>query len=83
MSMNSFHARNSRPAPVRQKAEKAAPVRTGVRADALLVAQGLAVSRSAARKLIEAGAVRWSDGLITKPAQELPADARLIIATPG
>jgi 23S rRNA (cytidine1920-2'-O)/16S rRNA (cytidine1409-2'-O)-methyltransferase len=77
MSMNSFHARKPRPAPA-----KAAPVvvaRRGMRADALLVAQGLAPSRTVALRLIEAKRVTGPGGLIAKPSQELALDAALVV----
>ncbi len=51
-----------------------------VRADALLVARGLAPSRTAAQRMIEAGRVSWLGAPITKPAQELPPDADLRVA---
>ncbi|WP_068635792.1 TlyA family RNA methyltransferase [Thauera butanivorans] len=78
MSMNSFHRRSQRPAPA---AKAAAPVpRSGNRADQHLVEQGLAPSRTAARALIEAGRVSWDGRPVAKPAQELPASARLQVA---
>lgn len=51
-----------------------------LRADALLVAQGLAESRTRARQLIEGGRVAWDGGTVAKPAQELPVSARLTVA---
>lgn len=84
MSMNSFHARSQRTGPRPEAKSQRAPepqVHTGVRADALLVQQGLAASRQAARQLIEAGRVRGPDGLITKPARELPAGTPLSVTT--
>lgn len=76
MSMNSFHSRSSRPPPkVRQEATP--HVRKGVRADMLLVEQGLAASRALARDLICQGRVRGPVGLITKASQELPPGTRL------
>lgn len=76
MSMNSFHARQGRP---RHAAEHRQPVdRHGLlRVDQLLVAQGLAASRTTARALIEAGRVSHEGQPVTKPAHELPPDARL------
>jgi 23S rRNA (cytidine1920-2'-O)/16S rRNA (cytidine1409-2'-O)-methyltransferase len=77
MSMNSFHARKPRPAPAR-----AAPVvvaRRGMRADALLVAQGLAPSRTVAQRLIEAERVTGPGGLIAKPSQELALGTELAV----
>lgn len=47
------------------------------RADALLVARGLAPSRTAAQRLIETGRVSWLGTVIGKPSQELPAGAEL------
>ncbi|MDI3489238.1 MAG: rRNA (cytidine1920-2-O)/16S rRNA (cytidine1409-2-O)-methyltransferase [Thauera sp.] len=78
MSMNSFHARQGRP---RHAAEHRQPVdRHGLlRVDQLLVAQGLAASRTAARTLIEAGRVSHEGQPVTKPALELPPDARLVV----
>ncbi len=76
MSMNSFHSRSSRPPPkVRQEAVP--HVRKGVRADVLLVEQGLAASRALARDLISQGWARGPVGLITKAFQELPPGTRL------
>ncbi|MFT3759968.1 S4 domain-containing protein [Thauera sp.] len=79
MSMNSFHARQGRP---RQAAETRVPIeRHGMlRADQLLVAQGLAPSRTAARALIEAGRVSHEGQPLAKPAQVLPPDAELTVA---
>jgi len=53
--------------------------RAGVRLDSLLVERGLAESRTAARRLVEAGRVFRRDEKLTKPAQELPLDAELVI----
>lgn len=49
------------------------------RADQLLVANGLAASRTAAQRLIAAGRVRWSGSVVAKPAQELPSGEELEI----
>ncbi|MCP5236623.1 MAG: TlyA family RNA methyltransferase [Zoogloeaceae bacterium] len=73
--MNSFHARGRRPRPA-VDSRPAAP-RGGVRADALLSERGLADSRSAARRLIEAGRVFADGEAIRKASQELPASVRL------
>ncbi|MCK6407889.1 S4 domain-containing protein [Thauera sp.] len=79
MSMNSFHARQGKPRPAAHVKDTAD--RHGlVRVDQLLVAQGLAPSRSAARALVEGGRVRHEGQLITKPAQALAPDARLTVA---
>lgn len=48
-----------------------------MRADRLLVASGLAASRTAAQRLIAAGRVRWDGEPVAKPAQELPSDDQL------
>ena len=57
MSMNSFHARQGKPKPTAHA--KGPADRHGLlRVDQLLVAQGLAPSRTAARALIEAGLQR-------------------------
>ena len=78
MSMNSFHARQGRP---RHATEHKQPVdRHGLlRVDQLLVAQGLAASRTAARALIEAGRVSHEGQPVAKPALELPPDACLAV----
>lgn len=47
------------------------------RADALLVAQGLAASPAKAQALIMAGTVYWATRRIAKPAELLPADTVL------
>ena len=73
--MNSFHARGRRPRPA-VDSRPAAP-RGGVRADALLSERGLAGSRSAARRLIEAGRVFADGEAVRKASQELPASVRL------
>ncbi|MBC9072348.1 TlyA family RNA methyltransferase [Thauera sp. CAU 1555] len=80
MSMNSFHARSGRPRPTADKHRPAARADGMLRADALLVAQGLAESRTRARQLIEGGRVAWDGGTVAKPAQELPVSARLTVA---
>ncbi len=79
MSMNSFHARQGKPRPAAQG--KGPAQRHGLlRVDQLLVAQGLAASRSAARALIEAGRVSHDGQTITKPALALAPDARLAVS---
>src|SRR5574343_524590 len=78
MSMNSFHARQKKPRPAREPSyERPAGVS---RADALLVAQKLAPSRTAAQSLIKEGRVSWSGGPISKAAMDLPDDTPLIVA---
>ena len=78
MSMNSFHARQKKPRPPREPSyERPAGV---ARADALLVAQKLAPSRTAAQWLIKSGRVSWAGGKISKPAMDLPEDTPLIVA---
>ena len=47
------------------------------RADVLLVAKGLAPSRSAAQRLIERGAVQWRGHALRKAGTELPDDASI------
>lgn len=49
----------------------------GLRADQLLVEQGLAPSRTVAQRLIEAGRVSWSEGPVAKAALILPPSAVL------
>ncbi|NMG70047.1 TlyA family RNA methyltransferase [Parazoarcus communis] len=83
MSMNSFHRRQSRPAtsppPPPAVSDRGLP-----RADQLLVQQGLAASRTAARLLIEAGRVSADGAVVSKPAQTLLPSAVIIIqADPG
>lgn len=78
MSMNSFHARQGKPRPAAHA--KGPADRHGLlRVDQLLVAQGLAPSRTAARALVEAGRVSHDGQPVTKPALELPPDARLAV----
>ncbi|QLQ23497.1 MAG: TlyA family RNA methyltransferase [Dechloromonas sp.] len=82
MSMNSFHARQKKPRPTLQPAHER-PVGMS-RADALLVAQRLAPSRTAAQWLIREGRVAWAGGPIAKPALELPEGTPLTVAAdPG
>src|SRR5574343_1222968 len=81
MSMNSFHSRQKKPRPAAPApAERPSGL---LRADALLVAQGLAASRTAAQAMIKAGRVSWQGGAIAKPAFELPADTPLVVADDG
>ena len=78
MSMNSFHARQKKPRPPRESSyERPAGV---TRADALLVTQKLAPSRTAAQWLIKEGRVSWAGGTINKPAMDLPDDTPLTVA---
>lgn len=72
--MNSFHARTARP-PKKPAVRTAA--HAGIRVDALLVQQGLAPSRTAAQRLIEAGRVSRAGETLLKPAQLLAANATL------
>ena len=51
-----------------------------MRADVLLVARGLADSRTMAQRLIAAGRIRWAGQAVAKPAQELPDHAHLDVA---
>lgn len=77
--MKSFHARTPKAASAPEAKQR--PVHAGPpRADALLVARGLAPSRTAAQRMIEAGRVSWAGGIVAKPAQELPANAELRVA---
>ena len=54
-----------------------APDRKRLRADELLVRQGLAPSRSRAKVLILAGEVRTPHGRVEKPAEQLQVDTQL------
>lgn len=78
MSMNSFHARQKKPPAPRQPSHERPAGMS--RADALLVAQQLAPSRTAAQGLIKEGRVSWQGGRINKPAMELPEGTPLIVA---
>ena len=53
-----------------------------IRADLLLVQQGLAETRAQARRLIQAGRVRADGQVVVKPGTPLPPDARLEVV-PG
>lgn len=75
--MDSFHRRQSRVAPAPKVVEKTDERGGLVRVDALLVQQGLVPSRTAAQRLIEAGRVSWSGGVITKPSLALLPDTVL------
>jgi 23S rRNA (cytidine1920-2'-O)/16S rRNA (cytidine1409-2'-O)-methyltransferase len=54
--------------------------RHGLRVDQLLVERGLAASRTAAQRLIEAGRVACAGKPVAKPSLELSADAELSVA---
>ena len=75
--MKSFHARVPRPRA--EHAPHATSHHDGLRADQLLVERGLAPSRTVAQRLIEAGRVSWTEGVIGKPAAILPATAELAV----
>ena len=83
MSMNSFHTRQGgRPQQARTDGKPATkPVDRGglLRADALLVHQGLAASRTQAQRLIATGRVFLDGAALAKPAVELPPDAALTV----
>ena len=80
MSMNSFHARQGGRARD-PKADKKPVERHGLmRADALLVQQGLAASRTQAQRLIGEGRVSCEGQPVGKPSQELPPDAPMRVA---
>jgi 23S rRNA (cytidine1920-2'-O)/16S rRNA (cytidine1409-2'-O)-methyltransferase len=77
--MDSFHRRQSR-VPPEPKVVVKDDDRVGVyelRVDALLVQQGLMPSRTSAQRLIEAGRVSWSGGVIHKPSLVLPLNTVL------
>lgn len=80
--MKSFHRRTARPAPHPAPRPPAAP-HAGPRADQLLVELGLAASRSAAQRLIEAGRVIGPQGPVTKASQVLPASTALQVLPDG
>jgi 23S rRNA (cytidine1920-2'-O)/16S rRNA (cytidine1409-2'-O)-methyltransferase len=77
--MKSFHARVARPKAMRVARTGAAVHHDGLRADQLLVERGLAPSRTVAQRLIEAGRVSWSEGLIGKASAILPLTAELAV----
>lgn len=70
--MNSFHSRSHRSQAI--KKTPASTLRHGVRLDLRLVELGLAPSRAAAQRLIEAGRVQWQGQILTKPAHTMPDD---------
>ncbi len=51
------------------------------RADQLLVESGQASSRTVAQRMIAAGRVSWSGGIIKKPALDLPLETALTVAS--
>ena len=78
--MKSFHRRTARPAPTPNTAPDAPVDRHGLqRIDSLLVARGLAPSRTAAQRMIAAGRVRADDQPVAKASLELPEDAALLV----
>lgn len=88
--MNSFHARKPKGKPV-EHIRTPGPAHTPqhahhglLRADALLVQQGLQPSRTAAQRAIEAGRLSWRSPqgveVVTKPSLLLPGDAELLLA---
>ncbi|MBT0962205.1 TlyA family RNA methyltransferase [Denitromonas iodatirespirans] len=78
--MKSFHRRTARPAPTPAPASPPEVDRHGLqRVDSLLVARGLAPSRTAAQRMIAAGRVRSAEQPVTKPSLALPDDAELTV----
>ncbi|MBI1907343.1 MAG: TlyA family RNA methyltransferase [Rhodocyclales bacterium] len=78
--MKSFHRRTARPAPVPHETPAPAVDRHGLqRVDSLLVAQGLAPSRTVAQRMIAAGRVSMAGQPVAKASLELPGDAPLSI----
>lgn len=83
--MKSFHRRTARPA---TRPPNAAPAAVGVhpgslRADQLLVERGLAPSRTAAQRLIEAGRVVGPGGVVSKPSVLLATGEELAVLPAG
>ncbi|MCX8086757.1 MAG: TlyA family RNA methyltransferase [Rhodocyclaceae bacterium] len=84
MSMNSFHARAARPKAAAKPRKKRCDTE-GIRADQLLVALGLAPSRTAAQRLIEADRVRFelwgTEELVpvTRAADRFTETTRLVV----
>ncbi len=80
MSMNSFHARKSRPPPATRATRHNTDHGGLLRADALLVERGLAASRSRAQAAIASGRVSADGAMVTKASQLFSPDAQLSIA---
>lgn len=82
--MKSFHRRTSRPAVPPAAAPKAPPDRGGqVRIDALLVMRGLAPSRAAAQRLIDAGVVSANGSPVLRASQTVTPDCCVAISETG
>ncbi|MDY0014439.1 MAG: hypothetical protein RBS40_16305 [Rhodocyclaceae bacterium] len=90
MSMNSFHARKPKAKPP-EHPKGPGPAHSDprphhglVRADALLVSQGLMPSRAAAQRAIAAGRVSWRCAAgferVGKSSLQLPPDSVLVLA---
>ena len=79
--MKSFHRRTSRPAtkPPHPVVTAAASHPGSLRVDQLLVERGLAPSRTAAQRLIDAGRVVGPDGPVAKPSMLLAATEELAV----
>jgi 23S rRNA (cytidine1920-2'-O)/16S rRNA (cytidine1409-2'-O)-methyltransferase len=78
--MKSFHRRTARPAPAPHDTPPVAVERHGLqRVDSLLVARGLAPSRTAAQRMIAAGRVAMAGQPVAKASLELPGDAPLSV----
>lgn len=78
--MKSFHRRTARPAPAPHETPQPAVDRHGLlRVDSLLVARGLAPSRTAAQRMIAAGRVSLAGQPVAKASLELPEDAPLSV----
>ncbi|TVT70739.1 MAG: TlyA family RNA methyltransferase [Denitromonas halophila] len=78
--MKSFHRRTARPAPTPTVDAAPAVDRHGLqRVDSLLVARGLAPSRTTAQRMIAAGRVRLGDQTISKASLALDEDAPLLV----
>ena len=79
--MKSFHRRTARPAPQPAAAVKAPPDRGGqVRIDALLVTRGLAPSRAAAQRLIDAGVVSVDGSPAFRASQTVAPDCCVAVS---
>ncbi|MBU3693912.1 MAG: TlyA family rRNA (cytidine-2'-O)-methyltransferase, partial [Rhodocyclaceae bacterium] len=80
--MKSFHPRKGRPPNPGHKAHVSQPSADhDLRVDTVLVAQGLADSRTAAQRLIDAGRV-WLAGVQVKRASTLAPDPSQLAVTP-
>jgi len=80
--MKSFHRRSARPPPEPAAKDRAPPERHGrVRIDALLVERGLAPSRAAAQRLIDAGIVLLDGQPVARASLTVAPDCCIALRT--